>query len=142
MYRCGIDIVKIARIERLRQEEGFRERIFSPAELAVAEKRGARAEFFAGRWAAKEAVAKALGCGFGKDCSPAEIEVLPDEKGAPQVRLSGAAAETAADAGILSWSVSISHEKDYATAMAVAETGRTGSACRHAPAVRKKGETT
>jgi len=121
MYRCGIDIVKIARIERLEREEGFRERIFSPAELAVAETRGARAEFFAGRWAAKEAVAKALGCGFGKDCSPAEIEILPDGRGAPQIRLSGAAAKTSAAAGILSWAISISHEKDYAAAMAVAE---------------------
>ncbi|MBQ9501986.1 MAG: holo-ACP synthase [Lentisphaeria bacterium] len=122
MYRCGIDIVRIARIERLLREEGFRERIFSAAELAAAEKRGLRAEFFAGRWAAKEAVAKALGCGFGKDCSPVEIEILPDDKGAPQIRLSGAAEATARAAGILSWSVSISHERDYATAMTVAET--------------------
>ena len=122
MYRCGIDIVKISRIERLEREKGFRERIFSPAELAAAETRSARAEFFAGRWAAKEAVAKALGCGFGKDCSPAEIEILPDGRGAPQVRLSGTAEKTAAAAGVRSWSVSISHEKDYATAMAVAET--------------------
>ena len=139
MYRCGIDIVKIARIERLEQEEGFRERIFSAAELAAAEKRGFRAEFFAGRWAAKEAVAKALGCGFGKDCSPAEIEILPDEKGAPQVHLSGAADATAKAEGILSLSVSISHERDYATAMAVAETGEFG---RTARSMRKKrGET-
>jgi len=140
MYRCGIDIVKIARIERLEQEEGFRERIFSAAELAAAEKRGFRAEFFAGRWAAKEAVAKALGCGFGKDCSPVEIEILPDDRGAPRVHLSGAAEATAKAEGILSWSVSISHERDYATAMAVAETGEFG---RTARSMREKGgETT
>jgi len=136
MYRCGIDIVRIARIERLGQEAGFRERIFSAAELAAAEKRGFRAEFFAGRWAAKEAVAKALGCGFGKDCSPAEIEILPDGRGAPQVRLSGAAAATAREEGILSWSVSISHERDYATALAVAETGKIARSDR---AMRDKG---
>ena len=66
-------------------------------------------------------IVDSLGCGFGKDCSPAEIEILPDGRGAPQVRLSGAAAKTSAAAGILSWAISISHEKDYAAAMAVAE---------------------
>ena len=122
MNRCGIDIVEIARIRNLRHKEDFLQRIFSPRELELAAARGNRDEFFAGRWAAKEAVAKALGCGFGKNCSPAEIEVLPDELNSPVLHLSGEAEKRAGVLGITAWSVSISHEKNYAVAMAVAET--------------------
>ena len=124
MNRCGIDIVEIARIAHLRHKDDFIERIFSSRERDIALLRGNRDEFFAGRWAAKEAVAKALGCGFGKDCSPVEIEILTDEWNAPQIFLSGAAAQRAGFLGITAWCVSISHEKNYAAAMAVAEVNR------------------
>ena len=121
MNRCGIDIVEISRITAVRERHDFEHRVFSERELAAAAEHGNKPEFFAGRWAAKEAVAKALGCGFGKDCSPAEVEILPDDSGAPVLTLSGAAAEKAQQLGIRSWCVSISHEKHYAVAMAVAE---------------------
>ena len=121
MNRCGIDIVELDRIAGLREKELWKKRIFSGRELALAELRGGRDSFFAGRWAAKEAVAKALGCGFGKLCSPVEIEVLSDEFHAPVLELSGNAAQTAEKLGIFSWSVSVSHEKHYAVAIAIAE---------------------
>ena len=123
MDRCGIDIVEIERIVRLKDKDQWKQRIFSARELVLAGERGNKDEFFAGRWAAKEAVAKALGCGFGKNCSPAEIEVLSDENRMPVLELSGAAAETAEKLGIVSWSVSISHEKHYAVAVAIAAAG-------------------
>ena len=121
MNRCGIDIVEISRIARLRNKEGFEQRILSAREQQLAAGRKRIDEFIAGRWAAKEAVAKALGCGFGKNCSPDEIEILPDQLNAPQVFLSGNAAEQAAKIGIVSWCISVTHEKNYAAAMAVAE---------------------
>ena len=122
MDRCGIDIVEIERIAGLRKKSLFEQRIFSERELKLAVEHGGKDQFFAGRWAGKEAVAKALGCGFGKSCSPVEIEILSDEFGAPQLFLSGAAEETARRLGIRSWSVSISHEKHYAVAVALAAT--------------------
>ena len=121
MNRCGIDIVEISRIAQMRNKEDFFRRIFSEKEQLLAASRTRSDEFAAGRWAVKEAVAKALGCGFGKWCSPDEIEVLPDEFDAPQLFLHGRAAERAGALGIISWCISISHEKNYAAAMAVAE---------------------
>ena len=121
MNRCGIDIVELERIAQLKDKELWKKRIFSERELALAEVRGGRDSFFAGRWAAKEAVAKALGCGFGKSCSPVEIEILADEFHSPVLELCGNAAETAEKLGIVSWSISVSHEKYYAVAVAFAE---------------------
>ena len=121
MNRCGIDIVELNRIAGLKDKELWKKRIFSDRELALAEVRGGRDSFFAGRWAAKEAVAKALGCGFGKFCSPNEIEVLSDEFHAPVLMLNGNAAETAQKLGVVTWCVSVSHEKHYAVAVAIAE---------------------
>ncbi|MBR1952529.1 MAG: holo-ACP synthase [Lentisphaeria bacterium] len=121
MNRCGIDIVELDRIAGLKDKELWKKRIFSDRELALAEERGGRDSFFAGRWAAKEAVAKALGCGFGKFCSPNEIEVLSDEFHAPVLMLNGNAAETAQKLGVVTWCVSVSHEKHYAVAVAIAE---------------------
>ena len=125
MIRCGLDIVELERINEIRNKHDFDSRIFTEQERVCGAAKGGRPEYFAGRWAAKEAVAKVLGCGFGKNCSPDEIEILPDDSGAPQLRLTGAALKTAERAGIVSWSISISHEKHYAAAVAVAETAPT-----------------
>lgn len=121
MTRCGIDIVEIDRIRKVRERHDFDHRFLTPGELEYARMHRKNESFFAGRWAAKEAVSKALGCGIGKHCSLLDIEVLSDSSGAPQLRLSGAAAETARKLGISTWSISISHEKNYAVAMVVAE---------------------
>jgi holo-[acyl-carrier protein] synthase len=77
-----------------------------------------RAESLAGRYAAKEAVAKALGCGIG-DVEWKEIEVLGDEQRAPVLYLHGKAAQKAEELGLTTWSVSLSHSQSHAVAVVV-----------------------
>jgi holo-[acyl-carrier protein] synthase len=114
----GVDLIEIARIEEVVTRHGklYLERIFTPEELEYC---GKRAESLAGRWAAKEAVAKALGTGIG-DISWKEIEILGDEQKAPVLNLYGAAEQKAREMGLTSWSVSISHNQSNAVALVVA----------------------
>ena len=114
----GVDLIEIARIEVVisRQGKAWLERIFTPAELEYC---GKRAESLAGRWAAKEAVAKALGSGIG-DVSWKEIEILGDEQKAPKLTLHGRAENKAKELGLTSWSVSISHSQSHSVAFVVA----------------------
>lgn len=95
----GADIVDIRRIERLlkRQRARFETRTFTEAEQKTARRRKAgAAAAYAKRFAAKEACAKALGCGIGAGAGLTEIEVENDARGAPVIRLSGAAKKTLA----------------------------------------------
>ncbi len=118
ILRTGVDLIEISRIEEVVARHGKRylERIYTPAEL---EQFGREAESLAGRFAAKEAVAKALGCGIGA-VSWKEIEVLGDEQNAPGLTLYGAAAQKAKELGLQTWSVSISHSMSHAVAFVVA----------------------
>lgn len=113
----GIDLIEIARIEEVIARHGkhYLERIYTPAEL---EQCGRRVESLAGRFAAKEAAAKALGCGIG-DVTWKEIEILGDEQNAPCLRLYGAAEQKAKELGLHVWSVSISHSQSQAVAVVV-----------------------
>jgi holo-[acyl-carrier protein] synthase len=79
---------------------------------------GKRAESLAGRFAAKEAVAKALGCGIG-EVTWKEIEILGDEQHAPVLHLHGNAAQKADELGLTNWSVSLSHSQSHAVAVVV-----------------------
>ena len=119
----GTDIVEIQRVAASLQRFGntFRKRVFTPAEREEARLRNEAAGFYAGRWAAKEAAAKALGCGIGEQCAFTEIEVLSGEHGAPQLTFHGRAAETAARLGAKRFHVSISHERAYAVAFVTLE---------------------
>ena len=114
----GVDLIEIARIELVisRQGKAWLERIFTSAEQEYC---GKRAESLAGRWAAKEAVAKALGSGIG-DVSWKEIEILGDEQNAPVLKLYGAAESKARELGLTTWSVSISHSQSHSVAFVVA----------------------
>ncbi len=118
ILRTGVDLIEISRIEEVIARHGKRylERIYTSAEL---EQFGHEAESLAGRFAAKEAVAKALGCGIGP-VGWKEIEVLGDEQHAPGLTLYGAAAQKAKELGLQSWSVSISHSMSHAVAFVVA----------------------
>jgi holo-[acyl-carrier protein] synthase len=118
ILRTGVDLIEISRIQEVIARHGKRylERIYTPAEL---KQLGQDSESLAGRFAAKEAVAKALGCGIG-DVSWQEIEVLGDEQNAPGLTLYGAAAQKAKELGLQSWSVSISHSMSHAVAVVVA----------------------
>ncbi|HXF86508.1 MAG TPA: holo-ACP synthase [Anaerolineales bacterium] len=113
----GVDLIEIARIEEVVSRHGkhYLERIYTPAELAQC---GKRAESLAGRFAAKEAVAKALGCGIG-DVTWKEIEILGDEQNAPVLFLHGEAARRASELGFTAWSVSISHSQSHSVAVVV-----------------------
>ncbi|MNI75590.1 Holo-[acyl-carrier-protein] synthase [compost metagenome] len=95
IYGIGHDVLEIQRMkEVLGRESGakFIRRILTPAELELAEERSGRlAEFAAGRFAAKEAIVKALGCGIGREVGFQDIQVLPDESGKPAVSLASAA---------------------------------------------------
>ena len=115
----GVDLVEVDRIARLASRFGdrFGARVFTPAEWGAY---AAKPMSLAARFAAKEAVAKALGCGlFVNGVSPAEIEVLGDESGAPALRLYGATLDLASSSGVVSWSVSLSHTRELAIAMVV-----------------------
>lgn len=109
----GIDLLEIDRLERaLQRHPRLAERVFSEAERQYAEARARPARHLAARFAAKEAVVKALGLqgGFGFR----EIEVVAGEP--PRVRLSGAAAKAAKNDRI---ELSLTHSRDYAAAVAI-----------------------
>src|SRR5512135_558457 len=112
----GIDIIKVSRIQEALVRHGarFSSRVLTPAERAYVRD---RAETFAGRWAAKEAVSKVLGLGVrGIGWRDIEIERLPT--GQPSVRLHGRAARRAEQLGMGPIAVTISHESEYAIAAA------------------------
>jgi len=118
----GVDAVEIDRVARaLERHPGFGERVFTPAELHSAERRGAgRVAYLAKRWAAKEAVSKALGVGFS-GLSYTDIEVTNLRSGAPTVTLHGEVDSWAHQLGVLHWHLSLSDTRDTAVAMVVAE---------------------
>ena len=110
----GADIIEVSRIRRaLEKGNGFAERVFTPAELEYCASCGCPEQRFAGRFAAKEAVAKCLGVSLNWR----DVEILAAESGAPEARLSNRAAEIADGRRIL---VSISHCRSYAVAYAAA----------------------
>lgn len=114
----GVDIVEVDRIRDAINRHGVRfvARIFTETEQQ--ECRG-RVESLAARFAAKEAVSKALGCGIG-DVGWLDIEVRSDEHRAPHLYLSGAAARKAKEKGLSNWSVSLSHTENQAIAFVTA----------------------
>ena len=114
----GVDLIEIARIEEVIARHGKRylDRIYTSAELEYC---GKRAESLAGRFAAKEAVSKALGSGIG-DVDWKEIEILGDEQNAPTLILHGKAEQKAKDLGLTEWSVSISHSQSHSVVFVVA----------------------
>jgi holo-[acyl-carrier protein] synthase len=118
ILKSGIDLVEIRRLEDIQPaiRQRFLNRVFTDNELAEV---GNSAASLAGRFAAKEAVAKALGCGIGP-VSWKEIEVLRGEAGQPELKLSGNAINIALQLGLEQWSISISHTAGQAVAVAVA----------------------
>lgn len=116
----GVDLCGVARIERAIEKEHFYERVFTPAERAYLNQKGkGRAQSAAAMFAAKEAVAKALGTGFSGGVMPWNISVVHNEKGAPGAELSGAAKERLEQMGGAGVQISLSHEGDSAIAFAV-----------------------
>jgi holo-[acyl-carrier protein] synthase len=126
----GIDMVDVERIRRAVDDaktgRPFRMRVFTEAEIAYCERRRhGYAESFAARFAAKEAVMKALGRGFGDGVAWHDIEVVR-ERGAPTLRVTGAAAARATALGITRWHLSLTHTATVAVAYVIGE-GEGGS---------------
>lgn len=119
----GTDIVAIARMQKLLERYGdtFSERILHSNELAQLAQRKNQAAFLAKRFAAKEAVSKALGTGLGEGVTAADIEVVSTILGQPQVKLHNAAASRLAELGATRCLLSISDEKEFAVAFATIE---------------------
>lgn len=119
----GCDIVSLDRIERAIAKHGehFLNNVLTPWERETYDIRPDRKLFFGGRWAAKEACAKALGCGIGAGAGFAEIAVIHDNHGAPKLSLSGNALATADKLGVKTIHVTISHDSGYAAAFVVLE---------------------
>ena len=115
----GIDIVRCDRIERVWKDHGehFLSRIYTEAELESCQN---RASSLAARFAAKEAVMKALGTG-ANGISWRDIEILSNSQGAPVVRLHHRAERKAEEKGIAKFSVTMSHCKEYAVAFVIGD---------------------
>ena len=115
MENIGIDIIEVSRFEKHARDldSRFCKRVFTSCELEYLKSK--KAASMAGLFAAKEAVAKALGTGF-RGFFPSDIEIKHDQSGAPGVNLYGAAKDLGKDAKIL---VSISHTKTLAAAVAL-----------------------
>jgi holo-[acyl-carrier protein] synthase len=114
----GNDIIEIERIERSIQQYGdrFLHRIFTEKEITYCKKYRMSSRHFAGRFAAKESIAKALGCGIGKILSWKDLEILNDKEGKPMVLLTTHIATRFDHPTLL---ISISHCRLYANAIAI-----------------------
>ena len=122
IFGIGIDVVEVARIAAAIQRHGepFLARVFTAGERAYCESRKVPALHFAARFAAKEAVVKALGTGIGEHAAWTDLDIARDSFGAPKLVLRGAAAAFARDHGITEIKISLTHARDYAAANALA----------------------
>ncbi len=119
----GTDIVKVSRIKRLLKKHGksFAKRILHENELLIFQQRKTSKFYLAKRFAAKEALSKALGTGIAKGISFEEIEVVNNEDGKPELILHGTAYKIAQEMGVENLFISLSDEKKYAIAYVIAE---------------------
>ena len=122
----GIDMIEVERVEQAltRPSTGarFRARVFTAREAAYCESRGrGRFESYAARFAAKEAVMKALGTGWNRNAGWADIEVVRERGRAPTIMLHGKAAEFARRRNITRFHLSITHSDTTAMAHVIAE---------------------
>ena len=122
----GVDLAEVDRIraalEHPRTGRRFRDRVFTEKEIAYCEKkRRGKYESYAGRFAAKEAVMKALGRGWGAKVRWLDIEVARARSGKPEIVLHDKTAQLAAERGIRSWALSITHTKQHGLAFVIAQ---------------------
>ncbi len=120
--RCGVDMVEIERIRQSidRYGESFVRKVFTDEEIRYCESRkNGRYESYAARFAAKEAVSKALGTGLTDGVTLTGIEMVNDAGGKPMVRLYGSTLQHYERMGGISMDISLTHSRNYATAFAV-----------------------
>jgi holo-[acyl-carrier protein] synthase len=118
----GTDIIECPRIGRMIEEHGelFLYRVYTEREMRYCQSKKHAIEHFAGRWAAKEAILKAIGSGWARGIAWTDLEVRNDPTGEPKVMVRGGARDLAIARGIGNILVSISHCRTYATAYAIA----------------------
>ena len=119
----GVDMVEIARMEKvLGRRPNFAKRVFTKEERAYCDRMARPAQHYAARFAAREAVLKALGTGFSRGIGFSDVSVGRSEAGQPLAVLTGKAADIAAEQGILEVALSLSYTHEVAVASAVAMT--------------------
>ena len=122
VFGIGIDVVEVARIAAAIDRHGalFLARLFTAAEREYCDSQRIPALYYAARFAAKEAVAKALGTGIGSHASWLDLEIVHDPNGAPQLVLGTTAAAFAKAHRITDIKISLTHARHYAAANAIA----------------------
>jgi holo-[acyl-carrier protein] synthase len=120
IVRTGVDIVAVARVERLATEDARAlDEVFTSGELEYCRRRRRSYEHMAARFAAKEAVLKAFGTGIGRRMRWTDVEIVKERTGRPAVRLHGEVASWAERRGLAGVDVSLSHSAGLAVAQAV-----------------------
>ncbi len=122
VFGIGIDVVEVARMASAieRHGEPFLARLFTPAEREYCESHKDSVLHYAARFAAKEAVSKALGTGIGGNAGLLDMEVIRHPSGAPKIRLTGAAEAFTREHDITEIQISLTHAREYAAANAIA----------------------
>lgn len=122
----GTDIVECLRIAQMIERHGelFISRVYTPLEIEFCSSRKAATQHYAGRWAAKEAVLKALGTGWIRGITWRDVEIRNQASGKPTIALAGGARNVCEQNGIEEMLISISHCRSHATATAIALSGR------------------
>ena len=122
IFGIGIDVVEVDRIASAieRHGEPFLAKLFTPAERTYCTAQKMPELHYAARFAAKEAVSKALGTGIGSQAGWLDLEITRDPSGAPKLCLQGAAAVFTKSRGITDIQISLTHARDYAVANAIA----------------------
>ena len=117
----GVDLVEHERFAKLvAQEDAFLKRCFTESEIATGKSNADSVQWFASRFAAKEAVMKALGTGWTQGVSWHEIQIYSGEHGRPEIRLTGKTQEMASRLGISRLLVSLSHARHASIASVIA----------------------
>jgi holo-[acyl-carrier protein] synthase len=118
----GTDITECLRIARMVERHGelFITRVYTPTEIQYCQSRKQSTQHFTGRWAAKEAILKALGTGWRRGIAWCDIEVRNEPGGKPVVAVRGGVKEVVEQLGIAEIQVTISHCRTHATAFAIA----------------------
>ena len=118
----GTDIVECLRVANMieKHEDIFIQKVYTPGEIEYCGKRKSATQHYAGRWAAKEAILKAMGTGWAKGIQWTDIEIVNQMGGKPFVKINGQAKVICEARGIEEILISISHCRTFATAFATA----------------------
>jgi holo-[acyl-carrier protein] synthase len=126
IFSVGVDLIEVQRIQKALDDPAtgnrFRDRVFTAREIQYCEKKKShgRYESYAGRFAAKEAVMKALGKGWGAQVCWLDIEVIRAHSGKPDIVLLDKTARLADSLGIRRWSLSMTHTREHGLAYVIA----------------------